>query len=496
MSNQELEPKKQKVITLKPLTFLFSIITAIVLSVGITYVVIANNQGEKIGVTNNNSNGTSKEEAQKIEEEFKKFSQVYHDITNKFYDDVDSEKLIEGALAGMTASLNDPFSQYLNVEEASNLNSSISASFEGIGAEVTIQNGNVTIVSPIAGSPAEKAGILPNDIVTKVGDTEVKGMDLGEAVNLIRGEKGTDVSLTIQRGSQTFDLTITRDTIPVETVISKLDESDPTVGYIKITSFSEPTYNDLKKAVTDLREKGAKSFILDVRQNPGGLLDQAIDISSMFMEDGKNIMQVQGKTGSPEIYKSSSSKGKDFKVTEPTTVLIDGGSASASEIFAAALQESANVKLVGVKSFGKGTVQTVIPYEDKSELKITIAKWLTPSGKWIHEKGIEPDVEVALPDYATLTLIDSKEKYQEHDLSEAVKNIEAMLAALSYDPGTVDGFFDSSTKAAVEKFQKDNGLAVDGIVTGDTANRMAEKLRELLLQNDTQYQKALEVLKK
>ncbi|MGY3778142.1 S41 family peptidase [Isobaculum melis] len=488
MSNQELEPKKKKVLTIQPITYLFSMLAVIVLSVGITYAVTANPSPL--------ANNTSKEEAKKVDEEFKKFSQVYHDITEKYYDDVDSEKLIEGALAGMTASLEDPYSQYLNVEEASALNSSISASFEGIGAEVSIQNGDVTIVSPIAGSPAEKAGILPNDIVTKVGDTEVKGMDLGQAVNLIRGEKGTDVSLTIQRGTQTFNLTITRDTIPVETVISKMDENNPTVGYIKITSFSEPTYNELKQAVIDLREKGATSFILDVKQNPGGLLDQAIDISSMFMEDGQTILQVQGKTGDPKIYQASSSKNRDFKVTEPVVVLIDEGSASASEIFAAALQESANVTLVGVTSFGKGTVQTMLPYQDNSELKITIAKWLTPSGNWIHEKGIEPDVEVALPDYAKLTLIDSKEKYQESDLSDGVKNIEAMLAALSYDSGKVDGFFDATTKAAVEKFQKDQNLPVDGIVTGDTSYKMIEKLRELLLKNDTQYQKALEILEK
>lgn len=279
----------------------------------------------------------------------------------------------------------------------------------------------------------------------------------------------------------------------IETVIGNLDKTDPTVGHIVITSFSDPTYDDLKQTVTRLRDQGATSFILDVRQNPGGLLKQAIDITSLFVEPGKTVLQVQGKTGPAKVYSAQKS---DFNIKEPVVVLIDEGSASASEIFAAALQQSANIKLVGTKSFGKGTVQDIQTFSDQSELKLTIAKWLTPNGSWIHKKGIKPDVEVAKPDYATLTLIDTAATYQESDLSDEVKNIEAMLKALDYDPGMVDGFFDSQTKIAVETFQHANGLPVDGIVTGDTAQKIVLQLRELLKNHDTQYQKALEVLKK
>ncbi|MFS7122831.1 S41 family peptidase [Carnobacterium maltaromaticum] len=211
--------------------------------------------------------------------------------------------------------------------------------------------------------------------------------------------------LTIKRGDQVFDVTVTRDTIPVETVNSCLDENDPTIGYIQITSFATPTYKEVTEAVEQLRKDGAKSFIFDVRQNPGGLLDQALQLSNMFVDEGKILMQTQERGQEPQVIKADASLG-DFKVTEPVTLLVDEGSASASEILAGAMKESANVTVIGTKTFGKGTVQTVANLSDKSELKLTIAKWLTPEGQWIHKKGLEPTIAVDLPDYVHLLRVD------------------------------------------------------------------------------------------
>ncbi|HRM20434.1 MAG TPA: S41 family peptidase, partial [Trichococcus flocculiformis] len=222
------------------------------------------------------------------------------------------------------------------------------------------------------------------------------------------------------------------------------DEEYPEIGIVHVSSFSTPTYDDIVSAVTDLRTQGATSFVFDFRQNPGGLLDQALKISNMFLDDGDVIMQTQEKDAEPNKIVASDSEFGDFKITEPSVLLVDEGSASASEIVAGALQESSEIPLVGTTTFGKGTVQTVYPLTESSELKLTVAKWLTPNGNWIHEKGIAVDYEVALPEYATLTIIDSTATYEEGTVSEEVKNVEAMLNAIGYAV-EADGYYDEAT---------------------------------------------------
>jgi len=301
------------------------------------------------------------------------------------------------------------------------------------------------------------------------------------------------VVLEIVRGDQTFKVNITRDTIPIETVTFELDEEYPEIGIVHVSSFSTPTYDDIVSAVTDLRTQGATSFVFDFRQNPGGLLDQALKISNMFLDDGDVIMQTQEKDAEPNKIVASDSEFGDFKITEPSVLLVDEGSASASEIVAGALQESSEIPLVGTTTFGKGTVQTVYPLTESSELKLTVAKWLTPNGNWIHQKGIAVDYEVALPEYATLTIIDSTATYEEGTVSEEVKNVEAMLNAIGYAV-EADGYYDEATVEQVASFQAANELDATGIVTGDTALAIVEKLREVLTENDTQYDKAVEIL--
>lgn len=481
----ENEPKKKKNIKMKMGTYLISLLAVAAISIGGAYIVT--DRTEQAAPT--------EEENAQIPDTFSKIEAVYNQLSTDYYQEVDGDQLIEGALSGMVDAIGDPYTQYLDVSESASLNDTISASFEGIGAEVMKQGDSIMIVSPIAGSPAEEAGLKPNDVLLKADDKNLSGLTLNEAVSFIRGEKGSDVVLTIQRGDETFEVTVTRDTIPVETVIYNLDEADPTIGYIAITSFSDPTYDELVTAVKELREQGATSFVFDVRQNPGGLLEGALNISNMFVEEGSTIMQTQERDQDAVKIVADNKTMGDFKVTEPSVLLVDEGSASASEILAGALKESANMQIIGTKTFGKGTVQTVAAFPDKSELKLTIAKWLTPDGEWVNEKGIEPTISVDLPAYTKLLVIDGTKTYKQGDVSSEVKNIEQILEALDYADGAIDGYFDEATAQAVKEFQKDHQLDENGVVEGETAAAMIENLRELMKENDTQYEKGLQYLK-
>lgn len=335
-----------------------------------------------------------------------KVQDLYNEISTNYVGEVDKNELVEGALKGMSEAIGDPYSTYLNESAANDLNESLSGDFEGIGATMTMKDGEPVVAeAPVADSPAEKAGIKEGDIIEKVDGTATKGMKLAEVVSKVRGKKGTSVELTIQREGETKNISIKRGKIPVKTVTGELDKKDAQIGSIKITSFGKKTYQELKETITNLRDKGAKSFVIDVRQNPGGLLDQAEGMASMFLKNGETIVQFEDKKG--RTMKEVASKELDggFKVKEPVAVIIDGNSASASEIFAAALHESANVPLIGTKTFGKGTVQTVKDLNDQTEIKLTVLKWLTPKGEWINEKGIEPTIKADYPEYAYLKLI-------------------------------------------------------------------------------------------
>ncbi|PLS01611.1 lmo1851 family serine protease [Neobacillus cucumis] len=423
--------------------------------------------------------------------EFNKLYEAFDTLENGYYKDVDQKKLINGAIDGMVKALDDPYSDYMSNEEAKSFHSSISSSFEGIGAEIQEKDGHIVIVSPIKGSPAEKAGLKPNDMVISVNGKSLQGMNSTEAVTFIRGKKGTKVTLSIQRPGIDAPMTvpIVRDTIPIETVYGEM--VNDSIAKVQITSFSSNTSKELVTTLNDLQKKGMKGLVLDLRQNPGGLLDQAVSITSMFVPKGKIIVKEEDRNGKIKEIASQNEGNPDL----PLVVLIDKGSASASEIFSAAVKESAGVPLVGEKSFGKGTVQTAADFKDGSNLKYTIAKWLTPNGNWIHKKGIVPDVTVALPDYATLPIIDPDKELALSSASTEVQTAQKMLKAIGYDPGRVDGFFDEKTKQAVFKFQTAQKLPANGVLKGDTTLKLMDLLREKIKNNDTQLQKAVEVLK-
>ncbi|WP_066313363.1 S41 family peptidase [Bacillus sp. FJAT-29814] len=474
---EQVSEPKSGYIRFKKFHFIMLLFLIVFLSAGITTVALSFGDEKVVKVNNDRK-------------EFEKLYEAFDTLKNDYFKKVNEQKLINGAINGMVESLDDPYSDYMSKDEAKSFHSSISSSFEGIGAEIQQKDGHIVIVSPIKGSPAEKAGLKPNDIIVSVDGKSLQGMTSTEAVTLIRGKKGTKVELTISRPGSDAQMIvpIIRDEIPIETVYGEM--VDDKIAKVQITSFSTNTSKELTQTLNDLQSKGMKGLVLDLRQNPGGLLDQAISISSMFVPKGKIIVKEEDRNGKIKEIASQNSGNPDL----PLVVLIDKGSASASEILAAAVKESAGVPLVGEKSFGKGTVQTASNFTDGSNIKFTIAKWLTPNGNWIHKKGIKPDVEVALPEYASLPIINPDKELTVSAASEEVKTAQKMLKALGFDPGREDGFFDDKTKEAVISFQTENNLPADGILKGESSLKLMELLREQIKANDPQVQKAIEVL--
>ena len=419
---------------------------------------------------------------------------VFYYLKQNYLDkDVTSEQLIQGALKGMAESVGDPYTTYLVNDETAQLDETVNGAFGGIGAELKSDQSRVVISTTMEGSPSQQVGLQADDVITKVNGEDMTGKTISEVVKKVRGEVGTDVVLTIERAGTSLEVKLTRASIAINTVKAELDKEDASIGHVRITSFAKNTAEELEKAVKDLTEKGAKSFVFDVRYNPGGLLDQAYKVANMFLKDGEPIVQVEDRYGEKTIYKASSSIG-EFKITQPYVLLVNEGSASASEILAAAVKERAGAQIVGTKTYGKGTVQSVVDITDNSELKYTNAKWLTPEGNWIHKEGVTPTKEVNLPDYAFLKIIDARETLKVGSVSQNVLSVETILKGLGYSV-TVDGYFDEATKDAVKAYQQKEGLTVTGEVNEETAQKLMNSVRALIQQNDTQYQAAKELLK-
>lgn len=314
-------------------------------------------------------------------------------VEDDFLYKVDKEKLRQGELKGMVASLGDPYSEYLTLEDFNALAEQTNGKFFGIGVSVSSnEEGQILVIAPIKDTPAEKVGIKTGDLIIKVNGEPVSGNDLQAAVAKIKGDKGTSVKITIYRPStkETKDIDVKRDEIKLETVISNTIKD---LGYIGITQFNDNTYDEFTKALNNLKEKNVKGLIIDLRGNPGGTVDSVEKIANELLPEG-TIVSAKNRDGQVVFdYKSD----KEY-VNLPMAVLINGGSASASEILAGAIRDFKMGKLIGEKSFGKGIVQSVFPFPDGSGLKITTSEYFTPSGENIHKKGIKPDIEVKLPE--------------------------------------------------------------------------------------------------
>jgi carboxyl-terminal processing protease len=319
------------------------------------------------------------------------FTEVLRQIEKNYVEPQDPQKLIYGAIKGMVQSL-DPHSSFLTKEEHQELLIETKGSFTGVGIEITVRDNVLTVVSPIEGTPAYEAGIKAGDQIIGIDDKPTNDMNLTDAVKNIRGPKGTKVKLTVRRegAEKPLEFSITRDVIPLKSVRSHL--LSPDIGYVRISSFQSKTDEDLVSALEKIEDgRALKGLILDVRNNPGGLLTQAIKVSDLFLDSGL-IVSTKGRNDSQDM-EVPANKNEDLR-NYPIIVLVNGGSASAAEIVAGALQDNKRALVLGTKTFGKGSVQTILPLSDGSGLRLTTAKYYTPSGKSIQLSGITPDIKV------------------------------------------------------------------------------------------------------
>lgn len=313
---------------------------------------------------------------------------------HKYYDgNINESDLVEGAIKGMTDALKDPYTVFMNKKEFDEFNTQTEGNYSGVGLQVQAKDDKIIIADVFEDSPAKKAGLLPKDEIEKVNNTDVTGKDLDRAVTLMKGKEGTEVTLTMNRaGKGVFDVKLKRSKINLVTV--KGEMLDKNIGYIQISMFDENTAKNLQSKLSELQGKGMKSLIIDLRGNPGGLLNECVDMVSNFLPKDKVIVSTIDKYKNKKEYKSS---GGNF-VGLPLTVLTNGGSASASEIFSGAIRDYKIGTLVGEKTFGKGVVQTMLDTGAGTALKVTVSKYYTPNGENIHHVGIKPDVPVTYPE--------------------------------------------------------------------------------------------------
>ena len=323
-------------------------------------------------------------------EELLILAEVLSQVQKNYVEATETKKLIHGAVRGMLATL-DPHSSYMTPDMYKEMQVETKGEFGGLGIQIGVKNHRVTVIAPIEDTPAFKAGIQAGDVITKVDDKATKDMTLMESVHLMRGPKGTKVTLTIEREGADAPLAfeLIRDTIKIQSVRSKVLEDR--IGYVRITQFQESTPKDLSRELAALRDQDIQALILDLRNNPGGLLTAAVGVSERFLETDKLVVSIKGRNGKEDEYRA---RLKDEIYSYPMMVLVNQGSASASEIVAAAMQDWGKAVIIGTTTFGKGSVQTILPLSDGSGLRLTTAKYYTPRGESIHKVGVKPDIVV------------------------------------------------------------------------------------------------------
>jgi len=349
-------------------------------------------------------------------DELRTFADVFHQIRIGYVEEIDDSTLLEYAIQGMLMGL-DPHSVYLTDDDFQNLQDTTSGEFSGLGLEVGMEDGYVKIISPIDGSPAAEAGLKSGDVILKLGVQPVKGMSLNEAVDIMRGPPGSEIELTIGRPgeSQPFELTLIRDVIKVASVRQRWLE--PGYGYIRVAQFQNHTGADVRASLqTLMAEQELKGLVLDLRNNPGGILRASVDVAGLFM-DGGNVVYTDGRLDNSDTYYDA--EPGDASDGTPLIVLINSGSASASEIVAGALQDHGRAVVMGTPSFGKGSVQTILPISEKRAVKLTTALYFTPNGRSIQAEGIEPDIFV---ERATVTAYEGRPGITEADLTRHLNN--------------------------------------------------------------------------
>lgn len=361
------------------------------------------------------------------EEVFDPFWEVWNLANSQYFDQpLDAQNLMEGAIEGMLARLDDPNTRYLEPAVEESARDSMEGEIQGIGVLVEMVDEQITVVSPFEGSPAERAGIRPGDVLMVADGTDLTGMDLSEAAALIRGPAGTEVELVILRNEETIELTVTRDVVQIPSVRGEMLEGN--LAYVRLSRFGNRTPQELTEVLEDLLSQDPRGMILDLRNNPGGGLDSSVDIADAFLEEGVVLVEEFG-SGRERVFRSSDSGlAQDI----PLAVLINEGSASASEVLAGAIRDRERGVLVGSKSFGKGTVQTWHALSNGGGVRITTARWITPDGDWVNETGISPDVVVPSPETTPTDMADDVQ------LQAAIEELQEMIGATALQNSEVE----------------------------------------------------------
>ena len=449
-----------------------------------------------------NGCGKSGSESAKPISKLPVLDEVYETIQEKAVYPVEKDRLVEGALRGMTDTIGDPYSTYLTEQEAASHRESLAGSRVGIGAEVTRTNGKYIIVSPIKGGPAEKAGLQPYDEIVKVGNERLSNETLQEVVNLIRGKEGTEVKMTIFRpdADKHMEYTIVRDQIPVQSVSHQLlEERGAKLGYIALTMFGEETAKEWQKATSEVIKQGAKAIIIDVRGNPGGYLMAVSEIAGSLLNEDKVFVVMQDAKGNltPLVTEKSADLDYNEQLKQIPVVLVqDVGSASASEVLSAAVKDLKRGAIIGTTSFGKGTVQETMELTNGGELKLSTNKWLTPKEKWIHGKGVKADIEVKQSILFTEHLQMVTETFKEGHYNDQIAYAQRMLKAFDYETGRVDGFFDKDTAEAVQAFRADHQIADNDAMDREFFTTLKAAVEEYRgdAKNDKQLRMAIDYL--
>lgn len=421
--------------------------------------------------------------------------EAYEILNQYWYNPNTTEVDIEGnSIAALVNSLGDIHSSYFTFEQSVAFNQSVDGNFDGIGVAYIALNNGIIVTKVYSNSPAHASGLKVGDIITNVDNVNIAGKSADEVKELVRGKAGTSVKLTVIRDDKTFDTDVKRENVETAVNGEIREEDGKKFGYIGISTFGTSTGAEVEKNLQSFVDEQINSIVIDLRDNGGGYLVAANDVLNLFVDEGKTIYQMKEKSGA--VQKAKASDGNKYNFIN-SYILVNGQTASASEVVAGTLQELCNFKLVGSKTYGKGTAQTQKQLSDGSVLKYTYARWMLPSGTWINEKGLTPDYVVENIDVNDISTKAIDENLSFDCVDERIKAMQKSLKILGYDCKREDGYFSNDSVEALKKFESANNLTVDGIYTDNDKNMLISKVIIFINDpnNDYQYKKLIDIIK-
>ena len=421
--------------------------------------------------------------------------EAYEILNNNWLNPNEQKVELQGnTISALVASLGDKHSSYFTYEQSQSFNERVDGNYAGIGVLQHSVSEGTMILEVYQDTPAQKSGLQIGDIITGVDGTSVAGKTANEIADLVRGEVNTKVVLTIIRNNETIEVEVVRDNVDSAVTSEIRDNNGKQFGYIKVNTFGSTTAADMEKALQQFVEAKIDTLTIDLRGNGGGYLNAAVDVLSLFMKEGKLLFQIETKNGAVEKYQAKDGQKYNFY---HGYILVDGQTASASEVVAGALQEKEGFKLVGSQTYGKGTAQTQKQLSDGSVLKYTYAKWLLPSGKWINDKGLTPDYEISNIDISGIYSKALEQDLQYDSVASQIASMQKMLSILGYDCGRSDGYFSSQSVEALKQFEQANNLDVDGIYSDNERQKLEATVIVYTSSkdHDYQYNKLMELIK-